>query len=60
VGRLIAPEGLQDSAQAFKPELCAQFCRRQLIEKDNVLAIIGNVGTSTATVVVPLANEQMV
>jgi branched-chain amino acid transport system substrate-binding protein len=31
---------------------------RQLIEKDNVLAIIGNVGTPTATVAVPLANEQ--
>ncbi len=31
---------------------------RQLIERDNVLAIIGNVGTSTAIVAVPLANEQ--
>jgi len=31
---------------------------RQLIEKDNVLAIIGNVGTPTAIVAVPLANEQ--
>ena len=31
---------------------------RQLIEKDNVLAIIGNVGTSTAIVAVPLATEQ--
>ena len=30
---------------------------RQLIEKDNVLAIIGNVGTPTAVVAVPLANE---
>ena len=31
---------------------------RQLIEKDNVLAIIGNVGTPTAIVAVPMANEQ--
>ena len=31
---------------------------RQLIEKDNVLAIIGNVGTPTAIVSVPLVNEQ--
>jgi branched-chain amino acid transport system substrate-binding protein len=31
---------------------------RQLIEKDNVLAIIGNVGTPTAIVAVPLVNEQ--
>ena len=30
---------------------------RQLIEKDHVLAIIGNVGTPTATVSVPLVNE---
>ncbi len=30
----------------------------QLIEKDNVLAIIGNVGTPTAIVAVPLANDQ--
>jgi branched-chain amino acid transport system substrate-binding protein len=31
---------------------------RQLIERDHVLAIIGNVGTPTAIVAVPLANEQ--
>src|ERR1700722_16932941 len=31
---------------------------RQLIEKEDVLAIIGNVGTPTAIVAVPLANEQ--
>ena len=31
---------------------------RELIEKDNVLAIIGNVGTDTAIVAVPLANEE--
>ena len=30
---------------------------RQLIEKDNVLAVICNVGTPTAIVAVPLANE---
>jgi branched-chain amino acid transport system substrate-binding protein len=30
----------------------------RLIEKDNVLAIIGNVGTPTAAVAVPLANDQ--
>jgi branched-chain amino acid transport system substrate-binding protein len=31
---------------------------RQLIEKDKVLAIIGNVGTPTAIVAVPLVNEE--
>ena len=31
---------------------------RQLIEKDNVLAIIGNVGTPTAIVAVPLVNKE--
>jgi branched-chain amino acid transport system substrate-binding protein len=31
---------------------------RQLIEKDHVLAVIGNVGTPTANVAVPIANEQ--
>jgi branched-chain amino acid transport system substrate-binding protein len=31
---------------------------RQLIEKENVLAIIGDVGTPNAIVAVPLANEQ--
>ncbi|MBV9642312.1 MAG: ABC transporter substrate-binding protein [Verrucomicrobia bacterium] len=31
---------------------------RQLIEKDNVLAIIGNVGTPTAIVTVPLVQEE--
>ena len=31
---------------------------RQLIEKDHVLAVIGNVGTPTAIVAVPLVNEQ--
>jgi branched-chain amino acid transport system substrate-binding protein len=31
---------------------------RELIEKDNVLAVIGNVGTTTAIVSVPIANEQ--
>ncbi|MBV8141755.1 MAG: ABC transporter substrate-binding protein [Verrucomicrobia bacterium] len=31
---------------------------RQLMEKDNVLAIIGNVGTPTAIVAVPLVNEE--
>jgi branched-chain amino acid transport system substrate-binding protein len=30
----------------------------RLIKKDNVLAIIGNVGTPTAAVAVPLANDQ--
>src|SRR6201999_2236625 len=30
----------------------------RLIEKDNVLAVIGNVGTPTAAVAVPLANDQ--
>jgi ABC-type branched-subunit amino acid transport system substrate-binding protein len=31
---------------------------RQLIEKENVLAIIGNVGTPTGIAAVPIANEQ--
>ena len=31
---------------------------RQLIEKDDVLGIIGDVGTPTATVAIPIANEQ--
>ena len=31
---------------------------RQLIEKEHVLALIGNVGSPTAIVAVPLANEQ--
>jgi branched-chain amino acid transport system substrate-binding protein len=31
---------------------------RQLIEKDKVLAVIGNVGTPTAIVAVPMANDQ--
>jgi branched-chain amino acid transport system substrate-binding protein len=31
---------------------------RELIEKDNVLALIGNVGTPTAIVAIPFANEQ--
>ncbi len=31
---------------------------RQLIENDNVLTVIGNVGSPTAMVAVPLANEQ--
>jgi branched-chain amino acid transport system substrate-binding protein len=31
---------------------------RKLIEKDNVLAVIGNVGTPTAIVAVPLVNEE--
>jgi Periplasmic binding protein len=31
---------------------------RQLIEKDGVLAVIGNVGTPTAVVTVPLANQE--
>jgi ABC-type branched-subunit amino acid transport system substrate-binding protein len=31
---------------------------RQLIEKENVLAVIGNVGTPTAIAAVPIANEQ--
>ncbi len=31
---------------------------RKLIEEDNVLAILGNVGTPTANVTVPIANEK--
>jgi branched-chain amino acid transport system substrate-binding protein len=36
----------------------AAFNVRQLIEKDDVLAIIGNVGSPTAIVTAPLANEE--
>jgi ABC-type branched-subunit amino acid transport system substrate-binding protein len=31
---------------------------RQLLEKENVLAVIGNVGTPTAIAAIPIANEQ--
>lgn len=31
---------------------------RQLIEKENVLAVIGNVGTPTGVAAIPIANEQ--
>ena len=31
---------------------------RQLIEKDKVLAVVGNVGTPTAIAAIPIANEQ--
>jgi branched-chain amino acid transport system substrate-binding protein len=42
---------------AYEPARTAPNMLR-LIEKDNVLAIIGNVGTPTAAVAVPLANDQ--
>jgi branched-chain amino acid transport system substrate-binding protein len=42
---------------AYEPSRTAPNMLR-LIKKDNVLAIIGNVGTPTAAVAVPLANDQ--
>ncbi len=51
--RLIA---LDDS---YEPAMAAPNMR-QLIEKDQVLAIIGNVGTPTAVAAVPIALEQKV
>jgi branched-chain amino acid transport system substrate-binding protein len=42
---------------AYEPARTA-LNMRQLIEKEHVLALIGNVGTPTAMVAVPLANEQ--
>ena len=41
----------------YEPNLAAPNMRR-LIEKENVLAVIGNVGTPTAIVTVPIANEE--
>ena len=40
----------------YEPDRCAPNMRK-LIEKDKVLAVIGNVGTPTAIVSVPIANE---
>ncbi|MFW5425996.1 MAG: ABC transporter substrate-binding protein [Methylophagaceae bacterium] len=41
----------------YEPERAAKNMRT-LIEKDNVLAILGNVGTPTAIVTVPIAQEK--
>jgi len=41
----------------YEPERCAPNMRK-LIDEDNVLAVIGNVGTPTAIVSVPIANEK--
>lgn len=41
----------------YEPERAA-FNMRQMIDQDNVLAIIGNVGTPTAIVTVPITNEK--
>ncbi|MBS0649687.1 MAG: ABC transporter substrate-binding protein [Verrucomicrobia bacterium] len=43
----------------YEPRLAAPNMR-QLIDEDRVLAIIGNVGTPTAIVTVPIANEKHV
>ena len=43
----------------YEPRLAAPNMR-QLIDQDRVLAIIGNVGTPTAIVTVPIANEKHV
>jgi branched-chain amino acid transport system substrate-binding protein len=41
----------------YEPSRCGPNMR-QLIEKENVLAVIGNVGTPTGIVAIPIANEQ--
>ena len=41
----------------YEPDKCA-LNMRKLIDKDNVLAVIGNVGTPTAIVSVPIANDK--
>ncbi len=43
----------------YEPELAAANMRA-LIDKDNVLAVIGNVGTPTAVVSIPIVNEKHV
>lgn len=42
---------------AYEPDRCAPNMRT-LIDEQNVLAVIGNVGTPTAIVAVPIANEK--
>ena len=41
----------------YEPHLAARNMR-QLIDEENVIAVIGNVGTPTAVVTVPIANEK--
>ncbi len=41
----------------YEPTRTAPNMRR-LIEKEQVLAVIGNVGTPTAIAAIPIANEQ--
>lgn len=41
----------------YEPDKCAPNMRK-LIDEQNVLAVIGNVGTPTAIVAVPIANEK--
>ncbi len=41
----------------YEPSAAAKNMRK-LIEEDNVLAVLGNVGTPTANVTVPIANEK--
>jgi ABC-type branched-subunit amino acid transport system substrate-binding protein len=43
----------------YEPNKCAVNMRK-LIDEDNVLAVIGNVGTSTAIVSVPIVNERKI
>jgi branched-chain amino acid transport system substrate-binding protein len=52
-GRKIVLITLDDK---YEPNIAAPNMR-ELIEKDQVLAIIGNVGTPTAAVTIPIANE---
>lgn len=53
-GRSLKLTALDDQ---YEPALAATNMRT-LIDKDNVLAVIGNVGTPTAVVSIPIANEK--
>ncbi len=43
----------------YEPEFAAKNMR-QLIDKNDILAILGNIGTPTANVTVPIANEKKI
>ncbi|HXX68901.1 MAG TPA: ABC transporter substrate-binding protein [Polyangiaceae bacterium] len=55
-GRPLRLEALDD---AYEPARCSENVRR-LIDQSHVFAIVGNVGTPTAAVTVPIANEKKV
>lgn len=55
-GRPLRLEAMDD---AYEPARCSENVRK-LIDQSHVFAIIGNVGTPTAAVTVPIANEKRV